>query len=245
MTPTASPGPRAAFTAVVPAAGLGVRMGSRKPLLAIDGVPILFHTLRRLRMASGCAEVVLAAHPEDLDEIRSRKDELGLTHIVEGGRNRQESVLNALRATNEAIPLVLIHDAVRPLVHVAVIEAVAGRIAGPSSPVRAAIAASPAVATIKEVGEDGMILSTPDRDRLWMAQTPQGFTRELALRAHERAAGDGFLGTDDAQLVERLGEPVAMVEDTPDNIKITVLEDLALAAAILAHQREQGLPEAQ
>ena len=239
--PASDPPPEARFAAVVPAAGLGLRMGSRKLLLPIDGTPILVHALRRLRMARGCVELVLAVHRDDMDEMLARADQLAVTRVVEGGATRQQSVLAALRAVSEDIALVLIHDAVRPLVRVAVVEAVAVRAADCG----AAIAATPSVATVKEVDGRGFIRSTPPREGLWMAQTPQGFARELAVQAHEAAARDGFLGTDDAQLVERLGRPVAVVRDSPDNVKITTREDLVVAEAILAWQRREALPEAQ
>jgi 2-C-methyl-D-erythritol 4-phosphate cytidylyltransferase len=240
MSARLSPPPPTAFSAVVPAAGFGLRMGSRKPLLPLDGLPILHHALRRLRMAQGCAEVVLAVHPCDARELAQSKEELGIAQVVPGGANRQESVLNALQATRPDIPLVLIHDAVRPLVRAAVIEDVARAAAARG----AAIAASPAVATIKEVGTDRTVCATPPRERLWMEQTPQGFARELALQAHRKAQEDGFIGTDDASLVERLGHDVVVVEDRPDNIKITTPQDLAIAEAILDCQRREGLPEA-
>ena len=223
-------------------------MGARKPLMCLDGVPLLLHTLHRLCMARGCLQLVLAVHPDDIDDIRTCTEGLFAvssapppTTIVEGGANRQESVMKALEATDPEAPLVLIHDAVRPLLRVEVVEAVARRAAESG----AAIAAVPALATIKEVDGRGLIRSTPPRDRLWMAQTPQGFRRELALEAHRGARSEGFVGTDDAILAERLGHPVSVVRDRPDNIKITNPEDLAVAEAILAWQRRQGLPEAQ
>ncbi len=238
-----------AFTAVVPAAGVGARMGGRKPLLPLAEAPILLHALRRLRMARGCAGLVLAVHAEDMEAVAGHREEAGRQEddppvaatLVEGGRNRQESVLAALRATDPDVPLVLIHDAVRPLVRLSVIEDVAAR----AAECGAAIAAAPAVATIKEVGPDGVIRATPPRDGLRMAQTPQGFRREVALEAHLKACRDAFVGTDDSLLVERMGGRVAVVEDRADNIKITTPEDLVVAEAILAWQRREGLPEAR
>ena len=233
-----------AFSAVVPAAGLGARMRaqSRKPLLPLDGVPILFHTLWRLSLATGCNEIVIAVNRDDLDYYRDRwwgemRSRFGVSAVVPGGAVRQASVLAALEATDTSAKLVLIHDAVRPLVRVELIEEVAARVAECG----AAIAAVPAVATVKEVDPQGIIRDTPPRDRLWMAHTPQGFRRELALQAHRKAREDGFVGTDDALLVERMGLPVAVVEDRPDNIKITTAQDLAVAEAILRLQREEGL----
>ncbi len=214
----------------------------RKPFLLLDGAPLLLHTLLRLRAARGCGQIVLAAHPDDLRRLRQRwakylKAELGVTAIVPGGPTRQQSVLAALDATGPDPPLVLIHDAVRPLVHVDLIEKVARRAADCG----AAIAAVPAVATIKEVDPEGVVRSTPDRHRLWLAQTPQAFCRQLILEAHRRARDDGFVGTDDSLLVERIGHKVVVVEDCPDNIKITTGEDLIVAEALLRRQRDRGV----
>ena len=245
----------------------------RKPYLPLDGVPMLLHCLARLRLARGFAGTVLAVHPEDRNIVAEHWGErlrtgFGVVAIVAGGARRQESVLAALEATAPQPPLVLIHDAARPLVDVSVIEAVAARTAemgaaiaaapavatvkevGPDALVRrtlprecgAAIAAAPAVATIKEVAPGGLISATPPRERLWMAQTPQGFRRDLILQAHRHARDEGFVGTDDALLVERLGHPVAVVQDSRENLKITTPADLLAAEAILRGQRTRGLP---
>jgi 2-C-methyl-D-erythritol 4-phosphate cytidylyltransferase len=186
--------------------------------------------------------VVIAVNQEDLDYYRDRwraemQARFGVSAIVPGGAVRQASVLAAIEATDPSAEIVLIHDAVRPLVQVELVEKVAAR----AAECGAAIAAVPAVATVKEVDAQGIIKNTPPRDRLWIAQTPQGFRRELALQAHRKAQEDGFVGTDDALLVERMGLPVAVVEDRPDNIKITTAQDLAVAEAILRQQRKDGL----
>jgi len=233
-----------AFCAVVPAAGSGTRMGGgcRKPMLCLDGAPILLHTLARLRAARGCRAIVLAVHPDDLAFCRdcwgaALAERFGVRAIVPGGAVRQESVLAALEATDPDTPLALIHDAVRPLVRLDLVEAVAARAAERG----AAIAAVPSVATIKEVDGSGRIVATPPRERLWMAQTPQGFDRGLILSAHRAAVEHGLTGTDDALLVEQFGREVVVVEDSPDNIKITTPEDLAVAEAILTWQRQKGV----
>lgn len=233
-----------AFSAVVPAAGVGARMRApaRKPLLLLDGIPILFHTLWRLSLAEGCGEIVVAVNPDDVDYYHDRwwgemQSRFGVGALVAGGPSRQASVLAALEATDPHVELVLIHDAVRPLVRVELVEQVAARVAECG----AAIAAAPAVATVKEVDGEGIICDTPPRELLWMAHTPQGFRRPLALQAHRKALEEGFVGTDDALLAERIGHPVAVVEDRPDNIKITTPQDLAIAEAILRWQREEGV----
>jgi 2-C-methyl-D-erythritol 4-phosphate cytidylyltransferase len=111
------------------------------------------------------------------------------------------------------------------------------KVAARAAETGAAIAAVPSVATVKEVDAKGVIVRTPARERLWLAQTPQGFRRDLILEAHRRARADGFVGTDDAQLVERLGHGVVVVEDSPENLKITNPEDLPLAETVLKRQQ--------
>ncbi|GAG53367.1 unnamed protein product, partial [marine sediment metagenome] len=125
-----------------------------------------------------------------------------------------------------------IHDAVRPLVRPDVVR----RVAQAASRCGAAIAAIPATETVKEVAEAGRIVRTPPRRTLWCARTPQGFHRDLILKAHREAAAAGFEGTDDSELVERLGHEVRVVEDHYDNVKITTDQDLAVAEALLRWQ---------
>jgi 2-C-methyl-D-erythritol 4-phosphate cytidylyltransferase len=232
------------YSVVVPAAGSGVRMGAetRKPLLAIEGRPIILHTLTRLHGAPGCEEIVLVVHPQDLDFYRRRwggalRRHFGVRAIVPGGDTRQESVSRGLGATDPDGEVVLVHDAVRPLVALDVIERVAFRAASCGG----AIAAVPAVATIKRVNGNGRIVDTPPRGDLWMAQTPQGFQRDVLHQAHEEAEERGMRGTDDSGLVEALGKEVYVVEDSPENLKITTPEDTAVAAAILQYQKKRGL----
>jgi 2-C-methyl-D-erythritol 4-phosphate cytidylyltransferase len=218
----------------------------RKPLLSIEGRPIILHTLTRLSAARGCAEIVLVVHPDDLRFFRrtwggALREELGVRAIVPGGASRQESVRAGLGAADPNRKIVLVHDAVRPLASLEVIENVAAR----AERCGGAIAAVPAVATIKEVDAERRILDTPPRHNLWMAQTPQGFERQMLVRAHDAARERGMTGTDDAGLVEALGEDVYVVEDSPENLKITTPEDTAVAEAILRRQKKRNLPAAQ
>jgi len=269
VTATDSQAEAPAFCAVVAAAGPGTRMGRcapaggdradepsggpgwpalplehvRKPYLPLDGVPVLIHSLARFRQARGFAGAVLAVHPRDHRAVSERwgarlEAEFAVAAIVPGAAMRQESVLGALEATDPAVGLVLIHDAARPLVEVSVIEAVAARAAERG----AAIAAVPAVATVKQVGPGGAIRHTPPREHLWMAQTPQGFRRDLILQAHRRARDEGFVGTDDSLLVERLGHPVEVVPDSTENLKITTPADLVAAEAILRWRKGPAGP---
>lgn len=233
------------YSVVVPSAGSGLRMRAtrRKPLLQIGGRPIILHTLTRLSAARGCEEIILVVHPEDLAFYRrswggALLEEFGVRAIVPGGACRQESVRAGLEVADPDAEVVLIHDAVRPLVRLELVERVAARAARCGG----AIAAVPAIATIKEVNGEGRILNTPPRHNLWMAQTPQGFRRKLLNRAYQTAEERGMSGTDDAGLVEALGADIYVVEDSPENIKITTPEDTAVAAAILGWQKERDLP---
>lgn len=218
----------------------------RKPLLELDGVPILLHTLGRVSATEGCDEIVLVVHPEDLPfyqrEWGSRLEHrFGVTRIVPGGSSRQESVWLGLQASDNNSNLVMVHDAVRPLVQINIIQ----RVAKMATEHGGAIAAVPSVATIKEVDGDHRIVETPPRDNLWMAQTPQGFHRSVLIEAHRSAERRGMVGTDDAGLVEAIGHEVYVVEDSRENIKITTPEDMAIARTILERQRKREAPGPQ
>jgi len=233
------------FCAVVAAAGAGTRMGTagRKPFLGLAGEPIVFHALRRLKRSRGCREIVLVLRPDEIGPLppefsRRLAEEFAVTKIAAGGATRQESVWSGLQLVDEGIDLVLIHDAVRPLVDTEVVERVAIEAAAGG----AAVAAIPCQATVKEVAEGRTISCTHPREAIWLAQTPQGFRKDIILRAYRQARQDGFLGTDDAQLVERLGGEVTVVRDSPDNIKITTPHDLVIAEALLRWKNSQASP---
>lgn len=154
---------------------------------------------------------------------------------ADGGMERQDSV----RACLEAIPpcgVVLVHDAARPFISQDVIT----RLVETANTCGAAIAAVPVKDTIKKA-DNGIITETVDRNALWMVQTPQAFTYELILKAAKAAVEDGFLGTDEAMLVERLNHPVQIVESTYENVKMTTPEDLIYGKAILESQIQEGL----
>ena len=228
------------FCAIVPAAGIGSRMGagSKKPYLLLAGEPVLFHTLRRIKQARGCAEIVVVLHPDEFHSLsaRSRKQmeqQFGVTKLAQGGPARQDSVWAGLQLTDPGLDIVLIHDAVRPLVDPAVVEEVAAKAAKTG----AALAAIPATATVKEADAGDTVRRTLPRNLIWLAQTPQGFRRAVILEAYRRARQDGFRGTDDSELVERLGGEVSIVPDSPHNMKITTPHDLLLAEALLNSTR--------
>ncbi len=232
------------FAVVVPAAGTGVRMGNRKkPYLTIGGRPILHRTLERLLATPGCQQAVVVLHRDEYGDGHVAEELhrlFGLTEAVCGGDSRQASVLAGLRAVRDDLELVLVHDAVRPLVRTEVVR----RVAEATAEHGAAIAAVPADETVKEVNGRRTIVGTPPRRRLWYARTPQGFRKELLLRAHAHAREAMRTGTDDAELVEQLGHQVHLVEDCYDNIKITTEEDLVVAEAILRWQQDH-LPDTE
>jgi len=224
------------FAALVTAAGEGKRMGRDVPkqYLELGGIPILARTLLAFQSHPLVDVIVLAVPAGDEDLCRSRilaPFELQkVEEIVAGGATRQASVYNGLRRLEKA-DMVAIHDGVRPLVNQEVITATF-KAAGASG---AALACVRVRETIKK--KMGTHVETIPRSDLWLAHTPQTFRTDLILKAHARAIEDGFIGTDDAALVERLGQPVTIVEDSADNIKITTPEDLALAEVLLQRRR--------
>ena len=227
--------PRGAV-AVIPAAGAGVRMGSgrAKQFLELDGRPLLAITLERFQAAESVESIILVVPAGEIDfcrrEVVARFNLDKVEKVVAGGERRQDSVRWGIEATEGRFDLILIHDGVRPLVQSDLIERVieAGRKHG------AAIAALPSKDTVKEVDSEGIVMRTYDRHRVWLVQTPQVFRHEDIRAAHQKAVQEGWAGlTDDALLAERIGIPVAVVEGSEDNIKITTPFDLELAAFLL------------
>lgn len=237
---------------ILPAAGLGTRMaataaGKAKQFAEVAGAPILIHTLRRFSASKAVTQIVVALRANEIKQFQPRLNEEKLAkpvRLVAGGDNRQESVHNALRSVHAAPDdLVLVHDGVRPFVEPATIEAVI-RTAKKHG---AAIAGMPAVDTVKQVdrtSEGAVIKSTIPREKIVLAQTPQGFRFDLLQRAFEDAAVIGFVGTDEASLVERIGHSVHVVMGSARNIKITTPADMELAeffAASAADNRKSEI----
>ena len=216
---------------VIPAGGAGTRLGGRTPkqFLKVGGVPILAATVRHFVSHPDVDTIVVAAPATLVDRterlLRAHSRGTRLT-VVAGGAERQESVWCGLRSVPLDSEIILVHDAVRPFITRALIDAVvrAARDAG------AAICALPIAETVKRVRGD-VVETTIDRSGLWTVQTPQGFRAALLREAHEQARRDGVLGTDDAMLVERLGQPVKVVRGSEANVKITTPEDLRRARA--------------
>ncbi len=223
-------------TALIPAAGMGKRMGAgiNKQYLMLAGRPILAHTLTIFETAPFIDDVCLVIPEDEIPYCRENVVERygfsKVRRITAGGRERQHSVLNGLRAMEspEQEDVVVIHDGVRPFVSITVLEcSVETALANDG-----ALVAVPVKDTVKVVKE-GTVLETPPRDTLWLAQTPQTFRYGIIRDAHERAAADNWLGTDDASLLERLGMKVRIVPGHYGNFKITTPEDLLLAEAFL------------
>ena len=234
---------------IIPAAGLGTRMAAApsskgkkapsKQFTELGGTPILLHTLRKFAAAPAVNEIFVVLRKDEISVFRARlvkegKDILQKNlQLVEGGEHRQQSVANALAAVKAtAKDIILVHDAVRPFVTTEIIHEV---IEGVSKH-GAAIAGMPAVDTIKQVertSEAAIIKATVPREKIVMAQTPQGFHYEVIKKAFDQATADGFIGTDEASLVEHSGHAVAVVMGSPRNIKITTPADLELAEFFL------------
>lgn len=217
--------------AVVVAAGAGRRMGAgsagvRKPYLEVHGEPILLRALRPFLAHPRVRATVVVLPAEDVEAPPEWLAALPVTRVA-GGAERGDSVWNGLAAVPPGTRTVLIHDGARPLVSVAVIDRVLDAAAS-----GAAIPAVPVTDTVKEVDERGYVRATPDRSRLRLAQTPQGFPLPLILDAYRRARAEGWAASDDAALCERLGIPVRVVDGAASNLKVTRPEDLALAEAL-------------
>ncbi len=212
--------------AIVPAGGAGSRLGSRQPkqFLRLAGSPVLVRTLRALARAR-CVEGLIVAVPADRVEATRRLLRRcrvpRVLDVVAGGADRQESVWRGLQHAPERTAWIVIHDAVRPFVTPALVE----QVLAAARPHGAATCGLPVRETLKRV-RSATVEATLDREGFWLTQTPQVFRRAVLWEAHEKARRDGYVGTDDAVLVERLGVPVAMVSGLPHNLKITTREDL-------------------
>jgi 2-C-methyl-D-erythritol 4-phosphate cytidylyltransferase len=235
---------------IVPAAGLGTRMAPRsaaprterprkkapsKQFKELDGVPILVHTLRKFAATPAVHEIIVALRQDEIAGFRAQIEKQfpeikgKRLQLVEGGEHRQDSVASALAHTAaDPEDIILVHDAVRPFVTPEIIA----HVVEAAHQHGAAIAGWPAVDTVKQVertADGALIKATIPRASIVMAQTPQGFRYAILKKAFDDAIADGFLGTDEASLIERAGLPVAVVMGSPRNIKITTPADLELA----------------
>jgi 2-C-methyl-D-erythritol 4-phosphate cytidylyltransferase len=226
--------------AIIPAAGVGVRMGGAMPkqFLSLEGVPIFVHTLRKFAATDCIDEIYLALRADDMERAQrdvDREHFAKSVRLVAGGSSRQETVSSALTQAATATEVVVVHDAVRPFVTLDMIQ----RVVGTARKDGAVILGIPSVDTVKQV-EGHLILGTIPRERVVLAQTPQAFRYDILSEAFERATKDGFHGTDESSLVERLGHPVTVIMGSDRNIKITKPSDLPLARLYIAQEREQA-----
>jgi len=235
---------------ILPAAGLGTRMvrgtadttgTSRKQFMLLDGSPILVHTVRKFASSDRISEIVVALRPDDLEwvaDLLAREVSGAQVKVVAGGNSRQESVENAFAAIDPNTEIVAVHDAVRPFIEVETIDRAIDEAAASG----AAIVGIVPVDTVKQVhaaqGHGAKIRATIPRERLVLAQTPQVFRYGILKQAFESARADGFTGTDESSLVERLDQgEVTVIPGSERNIKITKPGDMELARLFLEQER--------
>lgn len=226
------------YTVVLPAAGSGKRMKAdkNKLLLELFGKPIFIYTLEVFQRDPNCESIWLAVKEQEQPLIEELVEEYGITKVAgfaAGGAERQDSV----RACLEMIPacdVVLVHDAARPFIEPAVIS----RLAEEAAASGAAIAGVRVKDTIKKAGSD-IITETVERENLWIIQTPQAFDYALIKKAATAAFEAGYMGTDEAMLVERLGHPVKIIESNYENVKMTTPDDLIYGKAILESRGQE------
>ncbi len=226
-------------TAIVPAAGLGLRMGGsvRKQFRPLGGVPLVVHSLRVLQSSPVVDAIILAVPQSDIEYCRT--DIVQAHHftkvvgIVAGGQDRQGSVRNGLAVVGAETEVVVVHDAVRPFVT----EQMVTEVVEAAKANGAAIIALPMRDTVKQVRRDRVIERTVDRRPLWLAQTPQAFRADWLKEAHAKAQIEGVEATDDAYLLEWAGRPVSVIEGSGENIKVTRPEDMIIGEAIFASRQ--------
>jgi 2-C-methyl-D-erythritol 4-phosphate cytidylyltransferase len=225
--------------ALITAGGKGQRMQSptAKQFLLLGGKPILARTIGVFETCPVVDEIFVIVPQDEMamvqQEIVEKYQYRKVLKVVRGGRMRQQSVWNGLRAIKSDCSWVVVHDGVRPLIRTELIEdgLAEARLTG------AAVAAVPARDTVKQLVSGGKLQTLP-REEIWLAQTPQIFAFSLLWQAHQKANQDKFTGTDDASLVERLGLPVSLIPGDYGNIKITTPEDLAIAETLIEKGRK-------
>jgi 2-C-methyl-D-erythritol 4-phosphate cytidylyltransferase len=232
------------ITAILPAAGLGTRMGAETPkqFLELDGVPIVILSLRRIAACPLITDIIVATRADNVERLEARIREEKFTQpvrVIKGADSRQGSVAQALNLVGDDTELVVVHDAVRPFVAVELIT----RVIEEARHHKAAILGVPAMDTVKEVKraslpkDVALITATVPRERIVLAQTPQVFETRLLKEAFALAEGDGLNASDEAGLVERMGHDVFVVQGSERNIKITKPADMELARFYLHAER--------
>jgi len=228
--------------AIIPAGGSGRRMQGNlsKQYLLLDGIPVLVHTLSIFQKSPTVDEIFLIVPENDVEFARKHiVESYGISKVsrlLKGGRERQDSVRQGIHALGRDDDIVVIHDGVRPFVTEEILHAVISEVLKGT----AVTVGVPVKDTVKSVDSRGWVAETLDRDRLWLIQTPQAFTRDIIKKAYEDAYRDNYYGTDDASLVERMGINVKVIHGSYDNIKITTKDDIVLAK-ILMKRLKKGL----
>jgi 2-C-methyl-D-erythritol 4-phosphate cytidylyltransferase len=231
------------IVAIVPAAGLGKRFGSsvKKTFVTLDSIPLLAHTLKRLNREPLITDIIPVLRGQDTKiglEIAEEHKLDKVRWIAAGGPERQDSIYNGLMLLEKmgsgisSDTLILVHDGARPVIPKGTIHQLISEVEG----VDGAAPGVPAKETLKSVDQNGIITSTVDRENIRTIQTPQIFPFSVLKKAYEKAFADGFYGTDDAALVERIGGKIKIIPGSPLNIKVTTLEDLHLVEYILANK---------
>lgn len=226
-------------SALIPAAGKGKRMGGdiNKQFILLKDKTVLCHTLEVFDQHPAVSEIIVVSAEEELGLLQQELIQKGNFRkpikLVAGGKERQDSVYNGLQAVEES-GLIIIHDGARPFLTLELLN----RVIIEAKKHDAVIVGMPVKDTIKVVDASNHITETPDRSKLWLVQTPQAFNYDLLRKAHQKAKSEGYYGTDDAMLIERLGTRVKMIEGSYENIKITTPEDLIIGEAILRRRFE-------
>lgn len=222
---------------VIVAAGTGSRMnmGINKQFIKLEGKEIIYYTIEKFYKNENIDDIVVVVKEEEAEFFRKEiLDKYNFKNIklAYGGKERQDSVYNGLKSLDKECNIVLIHDGARPFVSNKIIN----KSIEEAKENKAIVVGVPVKDTIKVIDNDKNIIDTPNRNVLWAVQTPQTFDYNLLIKSYEDAFKDGFYGTDDAMLVERIGYKVKMVEGSYNNIKITTQEDLGLGSQILKVQ---------
>lgn len=224
---------------IIPSGGSGSRMGANesKQFLQIKNKPILKMTIEKFTDFEEIKEIIVVSSERDMDKtikIINSIDFKGNIKFALGGGTRQESVYNGLKEINENNDVVLIHDGARPLIgH----EEIRKCILEVSEEIGVVLGV-PVKDTIKMVDSTGTIVNTPKRDKMWIAQTPQGFYPQSILKAHKSALSEKFLATDDSSIMERYGHRVKIIQGKYSNIKITTPDDMAIANRLIEMESE-------
>lgn len=234
------------ITAIVVAGGTGDRLGLKggKQLARVAGAPVLAHTLEAFVRCDRVDAIVVVAHPDRVDEYRRQVveplDAPAIVAVVPGGDTRTASVSAGLDAVPADTGIVVVHDGARPLVTPGLIAAAIAELEREPD-LAGVVVGHPSYDTLKTVGPDGEVLSTPDRASIWAAQTPQVFRVGVLREAYRRAGAGGWVGTDDASLVEHAGGRVRMYAGPRDNMKVTVPEDLPVVDQMLRSRRGESI----